>query len=101
MDLSPLPAVLVEPVVRATLVEDLGRAGDITTDAIVPPGHRSRMDLVARQSGVVAGLDCARLAMLRRGFTRDDIYFKFDSIIAWFMSRASSDLSAGSSSGRW
>ena len=33
----PLPAVLVEPLVRAALVEDLGRAGDITTDAIVPP----------------------------------------------------------------
>ena len=62
LNLDPLPAVLVEPIVRATLVEDLGRAGDITTDAVVPPGHRSRMDLVARQPGVVAGLDCARIA---------------------------------------
>lgn len=33
----PLPRLLVEPVVRAALLEDLGRAGDITTDAIVPP----------------------------------------------------------------
>jgi len=28
--------LLVEPIVRAALAEDLGRAGDITTDAIVP-----------------------------------------------------------------
>lgn len=62
MDLSPLPAVLVEPIVRGSLVEDLGRAGDITTDAIVPPGLNARMDFVARQAGVIAGLDCARIA---------------------------------------
>lgn len=62
MDIAPLPPLLVEPIVRAALVEDLGRAGDITTDAVVPAGYHTRMDLVARQAGVVAGLDCARLA---------------------------------------
>ncbi|WP_454918899.1 carboxylating nicotinate-nucleotide diphosphorylase [Xanthobacter sediminis] len=62
MDLPSPPALLVEPIVRAALIEDLGRAGDITTDAIVPAGHHTRMDLVARQDGVVAGLECARLA---------------------------------------
>ncbi len=61
-DLPPLPTLLVEPVVRAALLEDLGRAGDITSDAIIPAGYIARMDLVARQPGVVAGLDCARLA---------------------------------------
>ena len=39
----PLPAVMVEPLVRATLLEDLGRAGDITTDAIVPAEARTEM----------------------------------------------------------
>ena len=34
--LSPLPRLLVEPIVRAALLEDLGRAGDITTDAVIP-----------------------------------------------------------------
>lgn len=62
MTLSPLPDVMVEPIIRAALLEDLGRAGDITSDAIIPADYRARMDLVARQSGVVAGLDCARLA---------------------------------------
>ncbi len=60
--LTPLPDIMLEPVVRATLLEDLGRAGDITTDAIVPPDHRSRLALGARQNGVVAGLDLARIA---------------------------------------
>jgi nicotinate-nucleotide pyrophosphorylase (carboxylating) len=57
-----LPDLLVEPVVRAALLEDLGRAGDLTTDAIVPPTARARTALVARQRGVVAGLGAASMA---------------------------------------
>ena len=59
---SSLPQVMIEPLVRMALLEDLGRAGDLTTDAIVPPTHRATTLLVARQPGVVAGLDLARLA---------------------------------------
>jgi len=59
---APLPAVMLEPLVRAALLEDLGRAGDITTDAIVPADAQARTRLVARQEGVLAGLDLARLA---------------------------------------
>ena len=60
--LSPLPRVMLEPLVRAALLEDLGRAGDLTTDAIVPAGHQAETALVARQPGVIAGLDLAALA---------------------------------------
>lgn len=60
--LTPLPRVMLEPMVRAALLEDLGRAGDITTDAIVPEGHRVTVALVARQPGIVAGLGLAALA---------------------------------------
>jgi nicotinate-nucleotide pyrophosphorylase (carboxylating) len=59
---TPLPGVLLEPLVRAALVEDLGRAGDITTDALVPPGLRAGAAFVARQAGTLAGLDLAVLA---------------------------------------
>ena len=62
MTLSPLPRLLIEPLVRAALVEDLGRAGDITTDAIVPAQDQARMAIVARQPGTIAGLDLAALA---------------------------------------
>lgn len=60
--IRPLPDLMLEPLVRAALLEDLGRAGDLTTDAIVPPGLIAEGRLVARQSGVVAGLSLARLA---------------------------------------
>lgn len=62
MTIPPLPDLLVEPLVRAAFLEDLGRAGDLTTDAIVPATARARTALVARQRGVVAGLGAASMA---------------------------------------
>jgi nicotinate-nucleotide pyrophosphorylase (carboxylating) len=53
---------MLEPLVRAALLEDLGRAGDITTDSVVPAQARAETALVARRPGVVAGLDIAALA---------------------------------------
>ncbi|WP_336485213.1 carboxylating nicotinate-nucleotide diphosphorylase [Methylobacterium nigriterrae] len=60
--LPPLPRLLVEPIVRAALLEDLGRAGDITTDAIVPASARLEGVIAARQPGVIAGADAAVIA---------------------------------------
>jgi len=60
--ISRLPDIMLEPLVRAALLEDLGRAGDITTDAIVPAGLSARVVMAARQNGVIAGIDLARLA---------------------------------------
>ncbi|HYC12868.1 MAG TPA: carboxylating nicotinate-nucleotide diphosphorylase [Stellaceae bacterium] len=57
-----LSPIIVEPIVRAALAEDLGRAGDITSDAIIPAEARARGVLAARQPGVVAGLDVAATA---------------------------------------
>jgi nicotinate-nucleotide pyrophosphorylase (carboxylating) len=62
MALTPLPLLMLEPIVRAALLEDLGRAGDVTTDAIVAAALKAETALVARQPGVVAGLDAASLA---------------------------------------
>jgi nicotinate-nucleotide pyrophosphorylase (carboxylating) len=62
MSVPSLATFMIEPLVRAALLEDLGRAGDITTDAIVPASARASTALVARQAGVVAGLDLALLA---------------------------------------
>jgi len=62
MALAPLPAIMIEPLVRAALLEDLGRAGDLTTDAIAPADLVADAALTARQPGVVAGLDLAALA---------------------------------------
>jgi nicotinate-nucleotide pyrophosphorylase (carboxylating) len=62
MVLRPLPTVMLEPLVRAALLEDLGRVGDLTTVAIVPPDLHVTTALVTRQPGVAAGLDLAALA---------------------------------------
>jgi nicotinate-nucleotide pyrophosphorylase (carboxylating) len=62
MPIAEPTALLVEPLVRAALAEDLGRAGDLTTDAIVPALAPARGVLNARKGGVVAGLSVAQMA---------------------------------------
>lgn len=57
-----LPRVVIEPIVRAALIEDLGRAGDLTTDSIIAADAVATVALVAREPGVVAGLPLAQLA---------------------------------------
>ncbi len=60
--MSELDRFAVEPLVRAALFEDIGRGGDLTTDAIVPGNAQARARIVARKPGVVAGLEAAFLA---------------------------------------
>ena len=54
----PPHALVVEPVVRAALEEDLGRAGDITSQLTIPAGNTAVARLVARTEGKL-GLICA------------------------------------------
>lgn len=58
----PPAALLVEPLVRAALEEDLGRAGDITSQLTIPAGKTASARLVARKPGRIAGLICAEAA---------------------------------------
>lgn len=57
--LSELPRPLIEVTVRAALVEDLGRAGDITSMATIPPGTRATAVLAARAPGTLSGMALA------------------------------------------
>jgi nicotinate-nucleotide pyrophosphorylase (carboxylating) len=59
---NPPHALLIEPSIHRALEEDLGRAGDLTTDAIIAPGSMARAVIAAREAGVVAGLVAADLA---------------------------------------
>lgn len=59
---TPLSPLLYEHLVHDALREDLGRAGDITTDSIVPDDAQATATLVARAPGVAAGLDIAAMA---------------------------------------
>ncbi|MDB5734156.1 MAG: nadC [Alphaproteobacteria bacterium] len=58
----PPSALQVEPVVRAALEEDLGRAGDITSQLTIPAGKTAAASFVARKPGRIAGLICAEAA---------------------------------------
>jgi len=55
-------SLLIEPQIRAALEEDLGRAGDITSDLTIPAGKQAAAKLVARKPGRIAGLICAQAA---------------------------------------
>ena len=61
--LSPLPDLLIDPVVRAALAEDLGRAGDVTASACIAADARLSVAFATRKAGRISGLDCARLAI--------------------------------------
>lgn len=58
----PPHPLLIEPVVRAALEEDFGRAGDITSELTVPADTRASAKLVARKAGTIAGLIAAECA---------------------------------------
>jgi nicotinate-nucleotide pyrophosphorylase (carboxylating) len=60
--LSALSPLLVENAVRAALEEDLGRAGDVTTQATIPATASATAIIGAREDGVVAGLPLAQAA---------------------------------------
>ncbi|HEY7343431.1 MAG TPA: carboxylating nicotinate-nucleotide diphosphorylase [Ktedonobacterales bacterium] len=80
---SPLPAgegAAFDPIfdtelVRRALAEDVGR-GDVTTEATIAPGTRSRARIVARQVGVIAGLPIATLT-----FAQLDPNVKFETLV--------------------
>jgi nicotinate-nucleotide pyrophosphorylase (carboxylating) len=60
--LSPLA---IDDAVSRALAEDLGRAGDVTSIAVVPEAAVARAAVVARQAGVVAGLPLVERTLRR------------------------------------
>jgi len=52
----PPHGLLVEPIVRRALEEDLGRAGDVTSDLTIPDGARGTARLIARNGGTISGI---------------------------------------------
>jgi nicotinate-nucleotide pyrophosphorylase (carboxylating) len=78
MDALPpsLPRLMIEDAVRAALLEDLGRAGDITTNATIAPDATATAQLASREDGVIAGLGLAEAA-----FRLMDPSIRFDAKI--------------------
>ena len=61
--MSPALPPEIHDYIRRALVEDIG-SGDVTTDTIVPADASLRGRIVAKQDGVVAGLEVAHQVML-------------------------------------
>jgi len=59
---NALPDLILEPLVRAALMEDLGTYGDVTTRSVIPEGTIYTARLRARAAGVVSGMQIARMA---------------------------------------
>lgn len=57
-----LDEVLLKPLVKAALTEDLGRRGDVTSQATIPADMQAQLQIKARQAGVICGMDLARLS---------------------------------------
>ncbi|MGM8939786.1 carboxylating nicotinate-nucleotide diphosphorylase [Psychrobacter glaciei] len=57
-----LDEVLLKSLVEAALTEDLGRRGDVTSQATIPADMQAQLQIKARQAGVVCGMDLARLS---------------------------------------
>lgn len=53
----------IHAVIQRALAEDIG-PGDATTNSIVPSGATMRGQIIAKQDGIIAGLDVARLVFL-------------------------------------
>ena len=60
-----LPKQLIATAVQAALAEDLGIAGDVTTEATIPPHSQTRAEFRARARGVISGLPVAQETFLQ------------------------------------
>ena len=75
--LPELPQLMVEEQVRAALVEDLGRAGDITSNATIGPDRQATAEMNSREAGTIAGLPLAAAA-----FRLIDPAIRFEPLVA-------------------
>jgi nicotinate-nucleotide pyrophosphorylase (carboxylating) len=77
MTFSPEEAVACRRLVELALAEDLGSAGDVTSQAVIPEGLAGRGVFVARAPGVVAGLPAAAAVC-----AAIDSRLKFEALVA-------------------
>ncbi|MBW3243960.1 carboxylating nicotinate-nucleotide diphosphorylase [Epibacterium sp. DP7N7-1] len=62
MSFATLPDLILEPLVKSALMEDLGSYGDVTTRAVIPDDVTYSARLRAREEAVVSGMQVAALA---------------------------------------
>jgi len=75
--LPELPRLMVDEAVKAALLEDWGRAGDVTSQATLPPDAKASAVIAARKPGVLAGLTFAESA-----FRQTDAGLHFEAVLS-------------------
>lgn len=73
--LPELPRLMIDDAVKAALLEDWGRAGDITSQATLPSDARAVARIASRKTGVLAGLPFAESA-----FRQTDASLSFEAL---------------------
>lgn len=99
--MPPLPDLVLEPLIRAALAEDLGTFGDITTRTVIASGTRYTARIVAREAGVASGMQLAAIAfrlvdsgLAFRALVADGQRFDAGTVLAEIAGEAASILSA-------
>ncbi len=72
----PPPDTEVSSVIERALAEDLGRGGDLTSNAIIEPTAMGTAEIIARSAGTIAGLEIAA-----RVFERVDPGLRIESLV--------------------
>ena len=60
-NLTPLPNIILRPMVERALAEDFGNSGDVTARLLVPENATGSLVMRARESGVIAGMQAAQM----------------------------------------
>jgi len=59
--LTPLPNIVLRPMVERALAEDFGNSGDVTARLLVPENATGSLVMRARETGVIAGMQAAQM----------------------------------------
>lgn len=60
-NLTPLPNIIIRPMVERALIEDFGNSGDITARLLVPESATGTLVMRARENGMIAGMQAAQM----------------------------------------
>lgn len=60
-NLTPLPNIILRPMVERALTEDFGNSGDVTARLLVPESATGSLVMRARETGVIAGMQAAEM----------------------------------------
>ncbi|SMX29645.1 putative nicotinate-nucleotide pyrophosphorylase [carboxylating] [Pelagimonas phthalicica] len=77
MSFASVPDLILEPMIRNALMEDLGSYGDVTTRAVIPAGTTYEARINAREDAVVSGMQVARIA-----FALVDASLEIETLVA-------------------